>query len=73
MNKTYRLGTSMIVRSLDVNKDPFHPYEDDEELFGLEVPYISVVGVLMCLAHHTRLGIAYVVSLSVRFSSSQCN
>ena len=33
----------MVVRSLDMNKDPFRPRENDEELFGFEVPYLSAI------------------------------
>ena len=43
MDKTHSLGTSMVVRSFDVKKDPFRPREGNEELFGLEVPYLSVM------------------------------
>jgi len=42
-----------VVRSLDVDKDPFRPQEKDEELLGLEVPYLSAIGPLMYLANYT--------------------
>ena len=34
MDKSHPLSTPMVVRSLDVNKDPFRPRENDEELLG---------------------------------------
>ncbi|KAL6311864.1 hypothetical protein AAG906_021618 [Vitis piasezkii] len=49
----------MVVRSLEVNKDPFRPKEENEELFGLEVPYLSAIDALMYLANCTRLDIAF--------------
>ena len=36
----------MVVRSLDMKNDPFHPYKKSEE-FGPKVPYFSVIGPLM--------------------------
>jgi hypothetical protein len=34
------------VRSLDIEKDPFRPQEE-EEILGPHVPYLSAVGALM--------------------------
>ena len=59
----------MVVRSLDVNKDPFRPRMDDEELLGPEVPYLSAIGALMYLASHTRPDISFSVNLLARYSS----
>ena len=36
MDKSHSLCTPMVVRSLDVDKDPFRPQEKDEELLGPE-------------------------------------
>ena len=55
---------------LDVNKDPFHPREDNEEIFGPEVPYLSAIGSLMYLANCTRPDISFSVNLLVRYSSA---
>ena len=55
MDKSHSLSTPMVIRSLDVKKDPFQPLEDDEELLGLEVPYLSAVGALMYFASNTCL------------------
>ena len=38
MDKAHPLCTPMIVRSLEVSKDPFRPQEEDEEPLGPEVP-----------------------------------
>ncbi|KAL6314459.1 hypothetical protein AAG906_025944 [Vitis piasezkii] len=53
----------MVVRSLEVNKDPFRPKEENEELFGPEVPYLSAIGALMYLANCTRPDIAFSINL----------
>ena len=53
MDKAHPLSLPMIVRSLDVKKDPFRPREKVEELLGPEVPYLSVIGALMYLANCT--------------------
>ena len=37
MDKSYPLSTLMVVRSLDVKRDPFHPREDNEKILGPEV------------------------------------
>ena len=69
MDNAHPLSTPMVVRSLDVNKDPFRPRMDDEELLGLEVPYLSAIGALMYLASHTRPDISFSVNLLARYSS----
>ncbi|KAK9150854.1 hypothetical protein Syun_009163 [Stephania yunnanensis] len=70
MDKAHPLSSPMVVRSLDVDKDPFRPHESDEELLGPEVPYLSAIGALMYLANCTRPDIAFVVNLLARYSSS---
>ena len=65
MDEVHPLSTPMVVRSLDVNKDPFRPQEKDEEILGSEVPYLSAIGALIYLANTTRHDIAFVVNLSV--------
>ena len=42
----------------------------DEELLGLEVPYLSVIGALMYLANYTCPDIAFFVNLLARYSST---
>ena len=37
----------MVVWSLEVTKDLFWPKEENEELLGPKVPYLSVIGALM--------------------------
>jgi len=70
MDKSHSLCTPMVVRSLDVDKDPFRPQEKDEELLGPEVPYLSAIGALMYLANYTRPDIAFAINLLARYSSS---
>ena len=60
----------MVVRSLKVTKDPFRPKEENEELLGSEVPYLSAIGSLMYLANYTRPDIAFSVNLLARYSSA---
>ena len=69
MDNAHPLSTLMVVRSLDVNKDPFRPRMDDEELLGPEIPYLSAIGALMYLASHTRPDISFSVNLLARYSS----
>jgi hypothetical protein len=70
IEKAHSLSTPMVVRSLDVKKDPFCHREDGEEILGYEVPYLSAIGALMYLANCTRPDIAFSVNLLVRYSSA---
>ena len=47
MDKAHPLSSPMVVRSLDMKKDPFRPYENGEELLGPKVPYLNAFGALM--------------------------
>ena len=71
MDKAYPLRSPMVVRLLDLKKDPFQPCEKGEELLGPEVPYLSAIGALMHLANCTRLAIAFSINLLARCSSAQ--
>jgi hypothetical protein len=42
-----------------VKNDHFRPQEDDEEIFGPDVSYLSAIGALMYLANCTRPDIAF--------------
>ena len=68
MDKSYPTKTPMVVRSLDVEKDPFRPQEEGEEILGPHVPYLSAVGSLMYLANSIQPDIAFVVNLLERYS-----
>ena len=59
MDKAHPLSSPMIVRSLDVKKDPFRPCENGEVLLGPEVPYLNTIGAFMYLANCTRPDIAF--------------
>jgi len=69
MVKTNPLSTPMMGRTLNIEKDPFRPTEDNEEDLGSEVSYLSAIGTLMYLANCTRPDIAFAVNLLARFSS----
>jgi ribonuclease HI len=69
MDKSHPLSVPMVVRSLDVKKNLFRPLEDDEEIIGPEVPYLSAIGGLMFLASHTRPDISFSLNLLARYSS----
>lgn len=43
IGKSHPLSTPIVVRSLDPEKDHFHPKEHDEEIFGPKVPYLNVI------------------------------
>ena len=60
----------MVVRSLEVNKDPFRPKKENEELLGPEVPYLSAISALMYLENYTRPNIVFSVNLLARYSSA---
>jgi len=69
MDKSYPTKTLMVVRSLDVEKDPFRPQEG-EEILGTHVPYVIAVGSLMYLANNTQPDIAFAVNLLARHNSN---
>jgi len=70
MEKAYPLSTPMVVQSLDVKKDHFLSLEDDEEILGLEVPYLSAIGALIYLANCTWPDIAFSINLLAIYSSA---
>ena len=62
MDKAHPIGTPMVVQSLNMKNDPFRPREENEEVLGPEVPYLSAIGALMYLANNTRPDIAFYVT-----------
>ena len=68
MNEAHPLTFPMVARSLDVQKDTFHPCEKGEELLGPEVPYLSAIDAIMYLATCTRPNIAFPVNLLAKYS-----
>ena len=70
MDKSYPSKTPMVVRSLDMNKDQFRPRDENEELLGPEVPYLSAIRALMYIANCTRPDIAFAVNLLARHSAT---
>ena len=71
MDKAHPLSSPMIVRSLDVKNDSFHPCENGEKLLGPKVSYFSVIGTLMYLVNCTKPDITFSVNLLARYSSTQ--
>ena len=53
INEAHLLSTPMVVRSFDVENDPFRPKEDGEAILGPEVSYLSAIGALMYPANCT--------------------
>ena len=70
MDKSHLLNSPMVIRSLEVNKNPFCLKEENEESLGPEVPYLSAIGALMYLANCTRSDIAFSVNLLARYNST---
>ena len=70
MDKSHPLSSPMVVRSLEVTKDLFQPKEGNEELLGLEVPYLSAICTLMYLANYTRSNIVFSVNLFAKNGSA---
>ena len=70
MDKCHPLKTPMVIRSLEADKDPFRPKEEDEEVLGPELPYLSAIGALIYLANCTRPDIALAVNLLARYSAA---
>jgi hypothetical protein len=60
----------MVVRSLDIEKDPFRPQDEGEKILGPEVLYLSAIGALIYLANSTRADIAFAVNLLARHSAA---
>ena len=53
MNKTYLLITLIVDWSLDVKKDHFLLQEEYKKIYGLEVPYIIAIDIMMYFANYT--------------------
>ena len=53
MDKSHPFSSPMVVRSLELTKDPFRPKEENAELLGLEVLYLSAISALMYLENYT--------------------
>jgi hypothetical protein len=68
MDKAYPIKTPMVVRSLDIEKDPFRPRRKEEDVLGPQVPYLSAIGALMYLANNTRPDIEFAINLLARHS-----
>ena len=70
MDKSHPLSRPMVVRPLEVDKDPFRPEEDIKDILGPKVSYLNAIGASLYLENCTRLDIAFVVNLLSRVSAS---
>jgi hypothetical protein len=69
MDIAHHLSTPMVVRSLDVKKDPYRPRENNEKTLGPEVPYLSAIVALMYLANNMSPDIDFSVNILARYNS----
>ena len=51
LDKAHPLNSLTVVQPLDVIKDSFRPCEKGENLLGLEILYLSVIGALVYFAN----------------------
>ena len=70
MDKSYPNKILMVVRSLEIWKDPFRPRDIGEKMLEPEIPYLSVIGAVMYLVNCTRPEIAFAVNILVRHSAN---
>ena len=70
MDKSHPVISPMVVRSLEVNKDPFRPKEENEELLCPKVPYLSAIGALMYLTNCIKPDITFSINLLARYNSA---
>ena len=70
IDSCHPLSSPMVVKSLNVNKYPFHPLKEREEILGPEVPYLSAIGALLYLANNTRPDIAFIINLLTKYSAT---
>ena len=68
LDKSYPYSSPIVVRSLEVTKDPFRPKEENEEFLSPERPYLNAIGALMYLENYTRPNVAFSVNLLARYS-----
>lgn len=69
MDKSHLLSFPMIVHSLEGKNEFFHSKENNKELLGLEVPYLSVIGALIYLTNCMRPYIMFFVNSLTRYSA----
>ena len=70
IDKSHLLNSLMVVHSLEVNKDPFHPKGGNKKWLVLEVPYLNAIGALMYFTNYTRPNIAFSINLLARYNST---
>ena len=68
MDKAYPLNAPMVVWTLDIQKDPFHPLGEEEVILGLKPMLLSAIGALMYFANNTKPVIHFIVNLLARYN-----
>nr|GEY60147.1 copia protein [Tanacetum cinerariifolium] len=68
MDKAKSLSTPMLGKSLNIDNDPFRTCEEDEDILGPEVLYLSAIVALMYLTNCTIPDISFAVNLLSRFN-----
>ena len=63
------MHTLMGASLLDVKKDIFRLWDNNEKILGPKVPYLNVIGSLMYFTNNIRPNIAFAISFLARFSS----
>jgi len=63
MDKSHLLCTLIVVRLLDVINALLKSQENDEDLLGSEVPYLSIIKALMYFANYIWRDIGFVVNM----------
>ena len=71
MDRAHIFSSPMVIHSLDMKNDSFHPCENGEELCGPEVPYFKTIGTLMYLTNYIRADIVFLVNLLAMYNSAQ--
>ena len=70
MDKVYPLSNPMVIRTLDVQKNPFYLPGEGEIILGPVALYLRAVGASIYLANNIRLDIAIAMNLLARYSST---
>jgi hypothetical protein len=66
MDKAYPTKTTMVVRALEMDTDPFRM--KGGEVLGPEYPYLSAIRELMYLTNNTGPDVAFVINCLARHS-----
>ena len=68
IDKSYHNKTPMVVHSLEIEKDPFRPWDIEENILGLRFHILVSLEHLCIFANCTMSDIVFVVNILVRHS-----